>query len=256
MLYPMASIAVIVVMFGMMISMIALGHRIGKNKTAEAGLSLTEGAVFTLMAFLIAFTFSSANQRYDQRRILIVDEANAIGTAYLRLEMLPENDRELLREDFLTYTSSRLAIYQAIPDIKAVIHKLAISKGIQAKLWKDAISACKNSNLPMMPMLILPSINTMFDIANTRTAYSFLHPHFAILSLLLLVAMLSAFLTGYGISGKGSWLSLHVMAFSLISTLTIYIIMDLEYPRLGIITEAAFDVHLEEVKNDMLKARQ
>jgi hypothetical protein len=68
------------------------------------------------MGLLIAFTFYGAETRFETRRSLIVDEANAIATAYLRLDLLPEDAQPELRENFREYVKSRLAIYQKIPD--------------------------------------------------------------------------------------------------------------------------------------------
>ncbi len=247
---PTAGLISIIIFFILMLLCIVLGQFIAKKTKATSGLSVTEGAVLTLMGLLVAFTFSSANQRFDQRRAMITEEANAISTAYLRLDMLQPADRLLLKKDFLSYISSRLAIYQAVPDFNLVDIELKNSKVAQNKLWQDAINACKNSTILAAPMLILPSINIMFDIANTRTTYTYFHPHYLIFTLLILVALLSAFLTGYGITGKGAWSSVHVIAFAFVITITIYIIIDLEYPRLGIIKETKFDYQLIDLKKD------
>ncbi len=208
----------LVIFFFLMLLCIALGQLIAKKKPATSGLNVTEGAVFTLMGLLVAFTFASANQRFDQRRAMITEEANAISTAYLRLDMLQPNDRLLLKKDFLTYVAARLAIYQAVPDFNAVAIELNKSKEIQKKLWQDAINASKNTNIQVAPMLILPSINNMFDVANTRSAYTYFHPHYLIFALLILVALLSAFLTGYGMAGKGTWSSMGVTGLPLQTT--------------------------------------
>lgn len=189
---PATGLISIIIFFILMMSCILLGQIIAKKKPVTSGLSVTEGAVLTLMGLLVAFTFSSASQRYDQRRALIIEETNAISTAYLRLDMLQPTDRLLLKKDFLSYISSRLAIYQAIPDFEAVAAELKKSKEIQARLWQDAISACKNTKVLSTSMLILPSVNIMLDIANTRTAYTQFHPHYLIFTLLILVALLSA----------------------------------------------------------------
>ena len=253
MYYSLMSIAGIVIFFILMLLCVIIGQRLGKNKQTT-GLSVTEGAVFTLMGLLVAFTFSSANQRFDLRRSFIIEETNAISTAYLRLDLLIPKDRLTLQDDFLSYVTARIAIYESILDLKAVTTELRKLKEIQARLWLDAVNACKNSVMTAS-MLILPSINAMFDIANTRTAYTYFHPHFLIFMLLIVVALLSALLTGYGMASKGKWASIHVIAFALIITLTIYIIIDLEYPRLAIIKESKFDSLLVNIKNDFLHVK-
>ena len=96
--------------------LLEVGRRIGhkrRNKDPEGaseGLGAVDGAVFGLMGLLIAFTFSAAASRFDARRGLIVEEANAIGTSYLRLDLLPTSAQTKLREDFRRYVDSRMAV--------------------------------------------------------------------------------------------------------------------------------------------------
>ncbi|VVC76322.1 hypothetical protein AQUSIP_16330 [Aquicella siphonis] len=156
--YSIIGILSALALFILMILLIALGHHFGKQRAVTGGLNITEGAVFTLMALLVAFTFSSASQRFDQRRIMIIEEANAIGTAYLRLDMLKPDEQSALRKDFMMYINSRLAVYKLIPDFNAVHEELKRAEQIKAKLWRDAVAACANSNSPSTAMLILPAI--------------------------------------------------------------------------------------------------
>src|SRR5262245_47987101 len=85
-----------------MVLLLEVGRRLGQRRQSldaeggRAGLGAVEGAVFALMGLLIAFTFSGAAARFDSRRQLIVDEANAIGTAWLRLDLLPASAQPAL----------------------------------------------------------------------------------------------------------------------------------------------------------------
>src|SRR5215510_412756 len=94
--------------FGMLI-FLEVGRRIGLRKIArdpagaDTGLSVIDGAVFTLLGLIVAFTFSGAASRFDVRRQLIVEEANAIGTAYLRVDLLPPDAQPALRDRFRRY---------------------------------------------------------------------------------------------------------------------------------------------------------
>src|SRR5580704_121962 len=97
-----------------------VGRRIGIHRRkadpegASAGLGAIEGAVFGLMGLLIAFTFSGAAARFDGRRQLVGEEANAIGTAYLRIDLLPQSAQPTLREDFRNYLDARFASYREL----------------------------------------------------------------------------------------------------------------------------------------------
>lgn len=250
--YSILGIIAVVGLFCSMLMLAAIGHKVGRRKTNQDGIAITEGAVFTLMALLVAFTFSNASSRFDQRRTLIIDEVNAISTAYLRLDILQSQDRAILQKDFNDYVNSRITIYQNIPDIDAVYAELNKSKMIGSKLWHDAVNAANRSQAKNANMLILPPINSMFDIASTRVAFTSLHLHYIILSLLLLVALLSAFIIGYGTATKKHWLSVHIIAYSLILSVTIYIILDIEYPRYGIIKSAELDILMIDLKKTMM----
>jgi acyl-CoA synthetase (AMP-forming)/AMP-acid ligase II len=102
-----------------MLAMQEIGRRLGvrartmAGDAAVAGTGVVEGAVFALLGLLIAFTFSGAASRFDERRKLIVEEANAIGTAYLRIDLLPVAAQADMRDSFRRYLDTRLAAYRA-----------------------------------------------------------------------------------------------------------------------------------------------
>jgi hypothetical protein len=248
--YSLAGLSIAFLLFVMMFACIAWGQFVGKKYPAKSGLNVTEGAVFALMGLLVAFTFAGSSQRFDQRRSLMIEESNIISTAFLRLDILQPDDRSILKKDFIDYVTSRLAVYQAMPNVDKVDQAELHSSEIQTKLWSDAVNATKKAGSPMAAMLILPSINLMFDVANSRMSYTYLHPPILIFALLLIVAFASAFLAGYGIAGKEESGSLHILAYVVITTLTLYVIIDLEFPRMGIIRESSFDRYMIKLQND------
>src|SRR3974377_1677804 len=110
---------------GLFIAILVLleaGRKIGMRDYAKhlenkgIGLDLLQGVVFSLMGLLIAFTFSAAGSRFDKRRYLMVDQTNPIGTAYLRLNLLPAGAQPKLRHSFRQYLDSRLEFYRSLPD--------------------------------------------------------------------------------------------------------------------------------------------
>ena len=108
-----------------MLLLLEVGRRIGRWRAARdpdaprAEVGAMDGAVFALLGLLIAFTFSGAASRWDTRRQLLVEEANAISTAYLRLDVLPPDAQPALREQFRQYVDARLAAYRSLPDVAA-----------------------------------------------------------------------------------------------------------------------------------------
>jgi hypothetical protein len=111
-------LALIAGLFGSMLAFVEIGRRIGLNRKFE-GLGAVEGAVFGLMGLLVAFTFGSAAVRFETRRSLPVEEANDIGTAYLRLDLLQPTAQAKLRDAFRLYVGSRIAVYESLPDLDA-----------------------------------------------------------------------------------------------------------------------------------------
>ena len=116
--YNATAVLLLIGLFVGMLTMLAIGERMGRRTLAQqpdaarARLTGIEAAIFGLMGLMIAFTFSGAAQRYELRRQLVVDEANAIGTAYLRLDLLPTSRQPALREKYRRYTEARLAVYR------------------------------------------------------------------------------------------------------------------------------------------------
>src|SRR5262245_11049322 len=134
-------------LFSGMLLFIHVGRRIAawqhthRPDTVRGSTSAVDGAVLGLMGLLLAFTFSGAGTRFDGRRKLVAEEANRIGTAYLRLDLLPPETQPKLREDFRRYVRSRLAVYEKIPDAEAVQAELWKSAEIQSEIWKQVVTA-------------------------------------------------------------------------------------------------------------------
>jgi hypothetical protein len=240
-----------------MVAMVELGRRYRRRRmdrdgdAGGAGLGAVEGAVFALMGLLVAFTFSGAASRFDARRQLIVEEANDLGTAYLRMDLLPPAARATLQGTFRRYVDARLAAYRAIDDRTTALARLAESQALQGDIWAAAVEGCREVPASPCAMLLLPALNSVFDIATTRTVSLDLHPPNAIFGLLGVLAMACALLAGFSMGGEPSRSPLHVVGFAAILALTIYVTVDLEYPRLGLIRVDRFDRVLDDVRASM-----
>lgn len=247
-------------MLGLFLSILGLievGRRIGLKRVAEeterarAGLGTIEAAIYGLLALMIALTFSGAASRLDARRALVVQEANAIGTAYLRLDLLPAAAQPPLREQFRRYAETRLAVYRALPDSEASNTQVARGTALQNEIWAGAIAAVREAP-PAASLLLLPALNEMIDITTTRAVASRTHTPPIIMVVLILLALFCSLLAGYGLaSGKPFSLNLHRVGFALILTLTIYVIFDLDHPRFGVIRVDFADQALEDVRSGM-----
>ena len=235
------------VLFVVLILCMELGRRMGRRRLARDpdlldGIGAVDGMVYALLGLLVAFTFSGAASRFDDRRALIVTEANDIGTAYLRIALLPTASQAPLRDAFHRYVDSRMASYARDNSEEDFNQAFDTSKQIQAEIWKIAVEAGRQPDAPPAAnMLLLPAINDMIDITSTRAAALRVHPPWPIFAMLLLTAMVCALLAGNAMLRSRSPNWIHIVGFALITTVTLYVIADLEYPRRGLIQVDALD---------------
>jgi hypothetical protein len=240
-----------------MIVLLEVGRSVRRRRHARhgdkvgEGLGAVEAAVFGLMGLLVAFTFSGAASRFDARRELIVEEANAIGTAYLRLDLLKPDARLALQQLLRDYVDARLAVYHAIPDTLAVHTALERTAKLQQEIWGQAVSAVRDAPNPQLAGSLLPAINEMLDISTTRLAATQMHPPAIIFGLLALVALVCALLAGYAMAGGASRSWIHIIGFAAVLSIAVYVIVDLEYPRLGLFKISDFDRMLVDVRASM-----
>jgi len=250
-------IAIVMVLFLLagMFLLVEVGFRTGtrhreREGHAPEGLGTLESGVLGLMGLLLAFSFSGAASRMEKRRDLIVEEANAIGTAYLRVDLVAPEAQPALRECFRNYLDSRIAAYRKMPDINAAQAELQRSVSLQAPLWNQAVAATRLPAAPI-PNFLLPPINEMFDVASTRSAQVYAHPPLAIFVMLVALALVSAFMVGFGMASNKDHSRLHALAYAGVLATVIYVIVDLEFPRLGLIRVDAADQLLVDVRESM-----
>jgi hypothetical protein len=225
-------------------------HRL-TGSSAHEGLGAVEGAVFGLMGLLIAFTFTGAASRFDDRRELITDEVNAIGTAWLRLELLPEAAREQVRDLFRDYLDARITAYQDRGEDAARADARTSVEPIQRRIWERVLAAVhEDPSMPIAQMLI-PPINEMFDLVETRHWVTRRHPPLAIFVILAVLVLVSALLAGFGMAKAPRQSKLHVFGFAAVTAVALYLIIDLEFPRLGFVRVNVFDQELVELRASM-----
>ena len=210
-----------------------------------------ENAIFALMGLVIAFTFSGAAARYELRRDQIAEEANDIGTAYLRLDLLSSAAQPELRDSFKRYVEARLAVYRKIPDMNAVRAEMDNVKALQDSIWSRSVAACREAPTPAAAMLLLPALNAMIDIATTRTERAKLHPPAIVFVMLGVLAMVCSLFAGIGMAASRTRSWFHIIGFAAAVALTVYVILDLEFPRIGFIRLDAADQVLQDARDAM-----
>jgi len=255
---PISPLLFALLLFLGMLILLETGRRLGirrrpKESEGERGsLGTIEGAVFALFGLVMAFTFSGAASRFNEKRMLIAEEANTIETAYLRLLLVSPPARSELQELFRRYVDSRLDTYRQLPNMQAAEKELAKSKEIQEEIWRDAVAATRLSDShPDAGRLLLPAINNMIDISTTRTMALQLHPPRVVYALLFGLGLICSLLAGYrmAIGLQRSWI--HILGFSVITVIIAYVILDVEYPRAGLIRLETGDQILIQVRDNM-----
>jgi len=255
MLFTLTAVLTAAGLFAGVLLFLEVGRRIGLRRLkqqgdgAGAGVGVVEGAVFALLGLLVAFTFSGAATRFEDRRSLIVDEANAVGTAYLRIDLLPAAAQGEMRDRFRRYLDARLAAYRALPDFEAANEHLTSSSRIQQEIWARAVAESADSQSARM--LLLPALNEMFDITTKRTMAGQAHPPHVVFGLLFVFALCAALLAGSAMARPQSRHWLHSVTFAFALAGSVYVIIDMEFPRVGLIRVDAFDTVLVELRRGM-----
>jgi len=239
-------------LFAGMLACLELGRRLGRGPLAgelestRTGVAAAQGVVFALMGLLIAFSFSGAASRFEERRALVTTEANAVSTAWRLLDLLPESARAEARASFRAYLDARLAAYAALPDLAAARAELARASVHEQELWDRARSgAAPGSDAAR---LALPALTTVFDVAAARTNATQRHPPRIVLALLFFLALACALMAGHAMRPAARRPIGHMLAYAGVIALTVYVILDLEYPRLGWIRIDSADQLLLDVR--------
>jgi hypothetical protein len=240
-LYTLAVVSCILLALGMIVCAV-LGHRIGRRRhladpdAKDLATGTVDAAVLSLLGLLIAFTFSSAYGRFEERRRLIVEEANAIGTAYLRLELLPATAQGPLRAKFREYVHSRYEFWQLAPVRAAALAEYDRSTNLQQEIWSAAVDATQGESYGQARMLLLPALNQMIDVTTTRLIIMQAHPPLLIYVLLSALALASAAVSGFAMAKTANPSYPHLIGLALVAALAMYMILDIEFPRFGLVT--------------------
>jgi hypothetical protein len=229
------------ILFLSILLFVEIGRRLGTRRVEEETdrerhvRNSLESAIFALLGLMVAFTYAGAASRFETRRTLTVQEANAVGTAYLRLDVLPPAAQTALREKFRQYALARIARYQVLPDVEASKVHAAHSEALQREIWTDAVTALEEAK-PTASVLLLPALNEMIDITSTRAIMLETHTPPVVLAVLVVLTLVSSVLTGDGLARRRTrGLPIHALGFALVLTATLYVTFDLDHPRVGLI---------------------
>jgi hypothetical protein len=183
------------------------------------------------------------------RRDLAVQEANAIGTAYLRLDVLAPEAQAPLRQKFRDYVEARLDFWEQLGNAAGLNAAIDRTRSLQNDIWSLAVKGTEQDQNGRR--LILPELNQMIDITTTRYNAIKAHPPMMVFVMLFALALVCAWLIGYAMGGAAGVNWVHVIGYAAMVTLTIYVIIDFEYPRFGLMRLEFAQDALKDVRDSM-----
>lgn len=237
--------------FAAMVVALEVGFRLGRKmhrSDPDAGLTeigVIQAAMLGLLGLLLAFSFAAAGSRFLERQDLITKEANAIGTSYLRAELLSEPHRTDLRRALKEYTEHRIAasarrIAAWDPASLTEVERL------HERMWNSAREGVAGN--PELGLLVLPPINDTIDLHATRVGAARKHIPSLVMLLLVACSLLSIAVIGYGcgLENRRRWPM--TLSLAIVIGFALCITIDLDYPRAGLLRLS--DQPLQDLKFD------
>jgi hypothetical protein len=235
----------------------ALGYAAGRitpRRPREGGsldgIGFLLSAALALLGLLIAFTFSMAATRFETRRDAVLHEANAVGTAYLRYQLLDEPGRGAISRDLLAWLEARQAFFAAGADPSAIERAEAQTGEVSARIWTELTGWTRahpgnTANIPL-----LQATNEMFDLAASDRAHREARVPITILRAIMIYAVIAAVLLGQSLAVQKSRHPLAAATLFVLVALAIALILDLDRPATGTITvsTAPFDRAAQSIR--------
>jgi hypothetical protein len=206
--------------------------RLRRDHEHDATAGATVGITLGLLAFTLAFTFSMAADRFDARRAMVLEEANAIGTTYLRALMLPAPAASDVRGLLRQYVDARL---EAAAQPEKVAAAVARSEELQISIWQQAVAAAKMQADSVMTGLFITSLNELIDVHAKRLVAVRNRIPDVIWLFLFVTAVLGMASMGYHTGLTGSRRTVAVIFLTLAFSGALTLIADLDRPREGFI---------------------
>lgn len=249
---------VFVLLVVVLIISLDLGRSLGKKHLTKQNqqklevVSVAESSVFGLLALLIAFTFSGAYDRFESRKMHLVDEANIFDMSYNYIDLMPEDVQPELRNDMRKYFEAYIKAFDDLPYMSKVNEDLRLAQIYEDKIWHATVKAAEESPNKALAQVYIPTFNQMFETAHMGYYLTQIHPPTIIFALLIGLAVLGGFLVGYNSAENKQRRPLHSVCYVLLTAITIYVIINMEFPRIGFIDLGTFDRILLEVRGNMV----
>jgi hypothetical protein len=220
-----------------------LGFRLGRylhagaDERTRSQIGTMQAAVLGMFGLLLGFSFAMTGSRYEVRKALVLEEANAIGTTWLRARLLPEPVAAEAAVALRRYVDLRLAWFDAGVDVEKLRQASEQAEQLLNRLWSTTAAAAAEDRRAVTTGLFVQSLNDVIDVNAKRQIALHDHVPVEIFGLLVFGAICSMVLTGYacGVTGSRNFLP-STLAARLIAAI-IFCIVDLHRPRSGFIRE-------------------
>jgi hypothetical protein len=209
-----------------------IGRRVRGGATEGADISTLTGAALGLVALLLAFSFSLALSRYEVRRTLVLEEANAIGSTANFALMLPEPVQGPILRLLRDYTVVRIGL--GVPFDPAKLERdVAQSLELQTRLWQQAVAVTATAPQSLPAYRFVASLNEMNNIHERRLTALRYHVPAAVMFMLIGVSMVALGFTGYQAGVTGSRRRVATLIMSVTVAVVIMLVVDLDRPTRG-----------------------
>lgn len=240
--YGLSSSTIAFALLALMLLAIEAGYRVGLRRqaaTAEKAreqIGTVQASLLGVLALMLGFTFSIALDRYNSRSLAVVNEANAIGTAFLRTGLLPDPLRADARRAFVDYADVRARMSVLTWNQKEERRTLlARALELQDGLWRQAAESSRAAPSPATTGLYVQSLNEMFDAYSSYLAETMRHVPHLVMILLFGAFILSGALIGFSAGLAGHRPARVTFLMMGVIVLLMYMVMDLDRPHRGII---------------------
>jgi hypothetical protein len=214
---------------------IALGRWLAKHSDAlREPFGVLQAALFGLVALVLAFSLAQAVGRYDARRTAVIDDANAIGTTYLRAQTLAEPIRARSLQLLQRYTDTSIRLSETVPDTRDEREAIADGTRLQRELWRLAAQALADSPRDSAPRLYTETLNEVINLRTVRISFLSSRVPGEVLAVELLGAALGLALLGLYLAMFPRGVASVILAAVLVSAL-LFVTFDLDRPTRGLI---------------------
>lgn len=254
--YALFGVGIAVALFFGMLILFEAGRQLGQiqleriGEASRAGVGVLDAPIYALLGLLIGFSFSGSANRFNERRQAMVHQVAAIRTAWHRADLLPVISRAAIRADICRYLDALLAAYAQPPLSERESRERAAADMARDGVWADAVAACMDATGEKARMLLLPAVTEMFVAVDRERLMRRVHTPAIVLVMIVVTALASFLFLGYALAtGPRSWM--HILGAATTISLATYVVVELEFPRAGLVRVDSMDRALVELRSSM-----